>query len=379
MNILTARNVQTLLPEVVQLLAAAGERRESRNGPVRVMNMPVTTLYEQPAERVLYWPQRDANPFFHLFESLWMLAGRDDIKPLARYVPRMTSFSDDGGRTMPGAYGARWRRHFGGDQISQVIEALRKNRDDRRQVIDIWDGACDLTRASYSKDAPCNLTITMQVNLGGELDMCVFNRSNDIIWGAYGANVVHMSVLQEFVARAVGVPLGGYWQISANWHGYETVLMPLSDALGERDQSMDEDPYQEGRVEPYPLMQSCNYQRWFVELQNFMAWHESTNPGWERSTSADDMDKVMPVDTDPFFTEVAMPMTRAYAAYKRERAAGDHGAAFDLAQLELERCKASDWALAARQWIYRRRNAYKQAQDDGPQAVQEVGIEEVRP
>ena len=33
-----------------------------------------------------------------------------------------------------------------------------------------------------------------------KLCMTVCNRSNDMLWGAYGANVVHMSMLQEFVA-----------------------------------------------------------------------------------------------------------------------------------------------------------------------------------
>ena len=48
-------------------------RHESRNGPVLVIEEPVTVCYENPNERVLFNTRRDANPFFHLFESLWML------------------------------------------------------------------------------------------------------------------------------------------------------------------------------------------------------------------------------------------------------------------------------------------------------------------
>ena len=51
--------------------------------------------------------------------------------------------------------------------------------------------------------------------------MTVCNRSNDMIWGAYGANAVHMSILMEYVAVAVNAPMGSYYQISDSFHIYE--------------------------------------------------------------------------------------------------------------------------------------------------------------
>jgi hypothetical protein len=48
---------------------------------------------------------RDANPFFHVMETLWMLAGRNDLPWLVRFNKRFASYSDDGGNTQPGAYG----------------------------------------------------------------------------------------------------------------------------------------------------------------------------------------------------------------------------------------------------------------------------------
>ena len=42
----------------------------------------------------------------------------------------------------------------------------------------------------------------------GRLQMTVHCRSNDIIWGTYGANAVHFSILQEYVAARIGVDLG---------------------------------------------------------------------------------------------------------------------------------------------------------------------------
>jgi hypothetical protein len=67
-----------------------------------MIDEPVMLHYERPTERVLFNKARDANPFFHLYEALWMLAGRNDVAPLAYYVKDMARFSDDG-KTFNGA------------------------------------------------------------------------------------------------------------------------------------------------------------------------------------------------------------------------------------------------------------------------------------
>ena len=50
--------------------------------------------------------------------------------------------------------------------------------------------------------------------------MTVSNRSNDIIWGTFGANAVHMSMLHEYVASALMLHVGKYTQISDSFHAY---------------------------------------------------------------------------------------------------------------------------------------------------------------
>ena len=134
MKVIKARNVQQALPEALYQLRNEGVERESRNGPVRMFPEPVTTVYLRPAERVMFWPERDCNPFFHLVESLWMLAGRRDVEYVARYVERMRTYSDDG-KVFHGAYGFRWRNFFFDDQLPKIIDVLKANPDDRRQVL----------------------------------------------------------------------------------------------------------------------------------------------------------------------------------------------------------------------------------------------------
>jgi thymidylate synthase len=298
----------------------------------------------------MFWPERDANPFFHLMESLWMLAGRNDVEFVSRYVARMRDFSDDG-VTFHGAYGYRWRVHFGRDQLEVIINALRADKDDRRQVLSMWDADVDLGRKG--KDLPCNLQAIFAIAVDGRLDMTVTNRSNDLIWGAYGANAVHFSYLHEYVARSVGVEQGVYRQVSNNLHAYKATL-PQVEMLADREL----DPllagvterscrYADGNVEPFPLV-STDRATWDADLDMFL--EDPTAMGFR----------------DPFFKRVAVPLYLAHEAFKVNK--GEDR--FVMAEAALELCRASDWKLAAKEWLARRYVAYRErlarAQDDGP-------------
>src|SRR5690606_9539658 len=122
-RIIEARNVNVAYARVLNsaLGALFGEnndwiRRSSRNGPVLEHRGPVATVYEKPRERVMLNATRDANPFFHLMEALWMLAGRRDVAWINQFNSNIANYSDDG-VVFHGAYGHRWRHYFGKDQI----------------------------------------------------------------------------------------------------------------------------------------------------------------------------------------------------------------------------------------------------------------------
>lgn len=353
MIVIRGRNVQQILPEAMYQLRLKGIERDSRNGPVLMFPEPVTTVYDHPAERVMFWAEREANPFFHLIESLWMLAGMNDVHTVASIVNNMRNYSDDG-TTFHGAYGFRWREHFGFDQLPVIIDALKANKDCRRQVLSMWDARVDLGR--QGKDLPCNLQAIFQIAPDGRLDMTVTNRSNDMVWGAYGANAVHFSYLHEFMARSIGVEQGVYRQFSANFHTYKEQLGKVG-ALA--DVAADErywilsskfcvrelDPYQNGTVKPYPLM-TVPRKQWLEDLEMFFS--DPTAMGFR----------------DPFFRRVAIPMHRAMKAFKDLGDTDRHNRAL----CELLEVKATDWKLAAGEWIMRRKateERKKRAQDDG--------------
>lgn len=342
---INVRNVNHALHEGITLIRDRGVQESSRNGPVFRVPEPVTTVYRRPMERVLFAPWRDANPFFSLVESMWMLAGRDTLADLTPYVKRMSEFSDDGGETQPGAYGRRWRDHTlpddnmgaasWGDQLDWVVKRLRENPSDRRAVIQMWDPGVDMDRADFgSKDVPCNLTALPWVS-DGALHLTVFCRSNDMILGAYGANAVHFSVLLEYLAGRLGLPVGTYTQISNNFHAYEVDILRVPEVPIGRLQ----DPYDLGLVEPLSMYKDWGKDDGFspykqqlrVDLSRFFDEGDSGNARW------------------PFLRDVAGPMADAHATWK----AGGPKKALRTVQL-LASVQASDWRRAAIEWIQRR-------------------------
>ncbi len=352
MHVIEARNAHQALPEALYQIQRCGVKRDTRNGPVLRFPGPCTIVYQKPLERVMFWPERDANPFFHLLESLWMLAGRNDVKYPASIVPRMASFSDDG-ETFNGAYGYRWKGHFKQDpqdsmaslpidQIETIVQALVINPDCRRQVLSMWD--CEHDLGLQSKDLPCNLNACFEVQ-DGHLNMMVCNRSNDLVWGALGANVVHFSILQEYMAVLGGFQIGTYTQVSFNMHLYLDTHAELMETLGSYARYPGSAlpirlcPYESGAVEPCPLV--TPYEKSPADARKFLR------------------DTEMFIDqgpalgmTDHFIKRVALPLSQAISAYKHHSHAGV--AKFRMAQGVLDGCRATDWKKAATEWIERR-------------------------
>ena len=198
-----------------------GEARDedTRNGPVWTIPYPAMLEILNPRQRIMFDPQRDCNPFFHLMEFIWMMAGSKDLEWIKRFNKQMGAYSDDG-RTLPANYGYRWRKHFGFDQIVRIMEQIREDPTTRRAVLSMWDPDNDM--GNNGLDKPCNTQIYFRI-IHGCLDMLVTNRSNDAIWGMFGTNAVHMTLLQELIALGTGLGIGTYRVASNNLHVYKNL------------------------------------------------------------------------------------------------------------------------------------------------------------
>ena len=311
------------------------QEQDSRAGATLEFDGPVVTTYEKPCERVLFWEGRDANPFFHFMEGLWMLQGREDVEFLTHYNKGMEAFSDNG-FTLNGAYGYRWREFYEKDQLDVVVKRLQDNPDDRRCVVAMWECNNDLDRDTL--DTPCNTHIYFKVR-NNKLNMTVCCRSNDMIWGAYGANAVHFSMLQEYMAARIGVEVGVYNQVSDSFHVYTELFNSMKEKLPEFDYytfkyPMVGNPYKTISVFPMvndPEEFDGDLDAFFRGQQNGFANH--------------------------FFSDVAIPMKTAWDMHKLDQ--NTRGAISLLYSF----CKAEDWQIACVEWLERRLKGKEEAKD----------------
>lgn len=334
MKVQTVRNVHEALWKGMRDIAVEGFKSESRNGPVLRFPTPVVTAYTNPWERVCFWADRDAHPYFHFFESVWMLAGRRDVKFVEQFVPRMREFSDDG-ETFHGAYGYRWRHWFAGEQLHPIWEALKKDNTDRRQVLTMWDATYDLQNQTGKKDLPCNLQVIFQVNVFGRLDMTVTNRSNDMIWGAYGANAVHFSYLHEFMAAAVGVPMGMFYQFSNNLHAY------IENPVYQRTAKILLKEYSN----PYSSDSELSHRTLQVELSPYRFLDDCEE-------FLDNPDKPLP-GLSNWIRRVAMPMWQSWRYFNDK----EDSKRFIKAKNAIMGCEDFAWRKNVSQWLERREAA----------------------
>lgn len=354
---LITRNINTGFRKFVQYFYHGVVVRESYSNPngsgtVLRIPEPVLITFTHPRERVLFNEVRDINPFFALYETLWMLSGRNDVGPLSYYNSKIKDFSDDG-KTLNGAYGYRWRHakyqepeHYGkrfADQLNIIIDHLRTEPYSRRAILQMWNVEDDLCNLK-SKDVCCNLDVmfeirddptTLQDDAGPikHLDMTVTNRSNDLLWGTFGNDFVVFSFLQEYMAARLGVEVGVYHHFSNNLHVYDKrkdwkpveLLMANIDATNSYKMvPFISDPVKFGR-----------------EAAECVEVHENGNYKYIPRTW-----------TEPFIQDVAHPAFQALHFHK----SGDHNKADGW----LRCIKADDWRLVCTQWISRRTKQEKE-------------------
>jgi thymidylate synthase len=321
-----ARNVNELFADMLWRFKTESVLTQTRNGPALRIPRPVLTTLSAPEERVLFHAARDANPIFHLMESIWMLAGRRDVEFLALFNSRIAQYSDDG-RVFNAAYGHRMRTHFRVDQLIEAITLLRRDPETRRCVVQLWEAA-DLTNQN-SKDLACNTQIVFGRGVHGTLDALVTNRSNDAWYGYAGANAVHFTVIQELVARALGWPMGTYSTVTANLHLYTELYNAQHHVENPPVNADTFDYYFLKNLTAYPLMVNANYRGFLEDCEAFCRDPFNQTARYQHH----------------FFPAVALPMAMVSHVRRTKQSDGYYWAS----QVE-----AQDWKIATQEWIARR-------------------------
>jgi thymidylate synthase len=207
---ITDYNITGALPRLARHVMSQGSIVGSRLGEQTRESLDVHLELTRPWEREILLPARAASLPAQIAETMWVLAGRNDVAWLSHYLPRAADFSDDG-ETWRGGYGPRlrhwpmdeWHGNVAVDQLRWVVDLLRREPETRRAVISIYDPARD---SRDGKDIPCNNWLQF-IQRDGELHLFVTIRSNDLIWGN-AINTFEWSALLEVVAGLVRVPMG---------------------------------------------------------------------------------------------------------------------------------------------------------------------------
>ena len=154
-----------------------------------------------------------------IYELLWFIKGDTNIKYLNdNGVTIWDEWADENGDLGP-VYGAQWRswKGFGNqviDQLSEVIEQIKKNPDSRRLIVSAWNVA-EIPKMAL---APCHAMFQFYVS-GGKLSLQLYQRSADVFLGV-PFNIASYALLLMMVAQITDLEAGDYVHTFGDVHIY---------------------------------------------------------------------------------------------------------------------------------------------------------------
>lgn len=154
-----------------------------------------------------------------VYELLWFLKGDTNIKYLKdNGVSIWDEWADENGDLGP-VYGAQWRSWAGADgkvvdQITEVIEQIKKNPDSRRLIVSAWNVA-EIPDMAL---APCHALFQFYV-ADGKLSLQLYQRSADVFLGV-PFNIASYALLLMMVAQVCDLEVGDYVHSFGDVHIY---------------------------------------------------------------------------------------------------------------------------------------------------------------
>jgi len=152
-------------------------------------------------------------------EQIWFIAGvRKPADFLGDFTKIWDSFTNPAG-VVTVAYGYRWRKHFGRDQLGLLIKLLKNDPSSRHGVIVTWDPAEDGLGGTKKANVPCPYSFTVNI-IGGRLHLHNIVRSNDMVLG-FPSDVAGFALLQCILAQKLGCGVGVYSHSISNAHVWD--------------------------------------------------------------------------------------------------------------------------------------------------------------
>jgi thymidylate synthase len=223
-----------VLHELYRALVSSGKAHEGSRGETKEL-LGVSLRLIKPRARISRSENR-GKPFSALGELLWYLSGSNKLEFISPYVSEYAKDAVDG--VLEGAYGPRLLAMRGKiNQFSSIESLLKTKPGSRRAVIQLFN-AEDI--ATEHKEIPC--TTTLQFHLRDDLlHLSVTLRSNDAYWGL-PHDVFCFTMIQEMMARRLGVEIGEYYQYVGSMHVYRNYYSGMKEYIEEGVQQTSEMP-----------------------------------------------------------------------------------------------------------------------------------------
>jgi thymidylate synthase len=159
-------------------------------------------------------------PYIAAAELCWALTGEKNTALIKKYSSMWDKFSNEKGEVET-AYGYRMRRHFGRDQLFELIDLLNKDKSTRQGLIMYWDPVTDgLMSQGSVKNVPCPFAWQVNVTSENELQLTLFMRSSDLVVGL-PYDFMFYDQLALALANELKIKKNNIAIFSANSHLYE--------------------------------------------------------------------------------------------------------------------------------------------------------------
>nr|AIA10619.1 thymidylate synthase [uncultured bacterium] len=154
-----------------------------------------------------------------IYELLWFLRGETNVKYLRDHnVTIWDEWADPEGELGP-VYGAQWRSWRGADgrtidQISELIEQIRRHPDSRRLIVSAWNVG-EIERMALP---PCHAFMQFYV-VDKKLSCQLYQRSADIFLGV-PFNIASYALLTMMIAQVCDLAPGHFVHTLGDAHIY---------------------------------------------------------------------------------------------------------------------------------------------------------------
>jgi thymidylate synthase len=150
---------------------------------------------------------------------LWFLQGDTNVRYLQEHGVRIWDEWADAEGDLGPVYGAQWRSWQAADgrtvdQISQVVEQIRRNPDSRRLIVSAWNVG-EIERMALP---PCHVMFQFYV-ANGQLSCQLYQRSVDVFLGL-PFNIASYALLTLMMAQASDLAAGEFIHTSGDAHLY---------------------------------------------------------------------------------------------------------------------------------------------------------------